>query len=83
MRGVLACGVALVLLLAASGTEVAAQSSKEHCKQGCQEGLRSCKSGCQIERDSGDQQESEVYRDCDSQCHTQYDECKDDCEGDD
>lgn len=80
MRRVPAWGMALVLLLATAGV---AAADKEHCKQGCQEGLRSCKSDCQIERDSGDQQESQVYADCDSQCHTQYAECKDDCEDDD
>lgn len=82
MRRVSAWGTGLALLLALAGT-AAADEAKQHCKQGCQEELRSCKSGCQLVRDSGDQQESQSYADCDSECHERYDSCKDDCEGDD
>lgn len=72
---------ALALLILAAGP-VTADEQKQHCKQGCQEELRSCKSDCQVERDSGDGQQTERYGNCDAGCHSTYDSCKDDCEGD-
>jgi hypothetical protein len=71
---------ALLVLVAAS---VRAESDdKRMCKQGCEEELTNCKSGCQNERDSGTQQETDRYRGCDADCHNEYSSCKDDCSND-
>lgn len=57
----------------------AGSDDERMCKQGCEEQLTSCKAGCQNERDSGDQQETDRYRGCDADCHSQYASCKGDC----
>lgn len=72
---------AAALLVLATASARAESDDKRMCKQGCEEELTNCKSGCQNERDSGDQQETDRYRGCDAGCHTEYASCKDDCEG--
>jgi hypothetical protein len=66
-------------LLVAATTARAESDDKRMCKQGCEEELTNCKSGCQVERDSGDQEETDRYRGCDAQCHDEYNDCKSDC----
>jgi len=66
-------------LLVMATTVHAESDDKRNCKQGCEEELANCKSGCQVERDAGDQEETDRYRGCDSECHSQYTDCKDDC----
>jgi len=74
-----ACAVAIVL---GAAHVVAADEAKRDCKQGCQVGLETCKADCQVERDSGTNQESDRYRDCDRSCHDSYADCKNGCESD-
>ncbi len=69
-----------VALLAARGVGEARDDAKAYCKQGCEEALQNCKSGCRNERDSGTNQETSRYADCDASCRSGYDSCKSDCE---
>jgi hypothetical protein len=70
--------MAAALLVMATNAP-AESDDKRMCKQGCEEALTNCKSGCQGERDSGDQQETDRYRGCDADCRSDYQSCKGDC----
>ena len=58
----------------------ARNKAKEECKQNCVITLQTCKQDCQVERDSGTQEESELYRNCDLSCRDDYAGCKSECE---
>jgi len=70
--------LALAFCLAAAPAG-AGDPAKRECRQGCQEALRSCKADCRPERDSGDLQASQLYVDCDAECHAAYTDCVDPC----
>jgi len=58
----------------------AKDEAKAECKKNCQITLRSCRQDCQVERDSGTDQESYLYRQCDQGCHDTYFGCVSACE---
>jgi hypothetical protein len=74
----LAAALALLVLAWSPAAAKNAENRRE-CQQGCQETLRSCKADCRPERDSGTQEASQLYVDCDAQCHDNYSACADDC----
>jgi len=72
----IAAAAALLLVTHAAAKDQA----KAECKSNCRITLQSCKQDCQSERDSGDLQESELYRQCDQSCHDAYAGCTSNCE---
>ena len=70
----------LAAILAGPGSVSAKGKAKKKCKQDCSITLRSCKQDCQLERPSGRQQESYLYRQCDQSCHDAYAGCTSQCE---
>jgi hypothetical protein len=58
----------------------AKDEAKEECKKNCEITLRSCRQDCQMERESGTNQESYLYRQCDQGCHDTYAGCVSACE---
>jgi hypothetical protein len=73
-------GFAAALVLTNATAAPAKDEAKAECKSNCRITLQSCKQDCQIERDSGDLQESELYRQCDQSCHDAYAGCTSSCE---
>ncbi len=76
----IACMLVLAASLALPRSGWAKDEVKQKCKQNCSITLRSCKQDCQVERDSGRQQESYLYRQCDQSCHDAYAGCTSQCE---
>ena len=76
----IACMLVLAAILAAPARGWAKDKAKQKCKRDCTITLRSCKQDCQMERPSGRQQESYLYRQCDQSCHDAYAGCTSQCE---
>ena len=74
------CWMLLAAVLALTATVQAKDKEKAECKENCSVTIQSCKQDCQVERDSGDQQESYLYRQCDESCRDDYEACTDQCE---
>jgi hypothetical protein len=72
--------IAVAALLVLAGQAPASDEAREACKTNCEVTMQSCKQDCQIERDSGTDQESYLYRQCDEGCHDAYAGCKSACE---
>jgi hypothetical protein len=75
--------VALLLAVAAVTGPApvrAKDEAKAECKKNCEITLRSCRQDCQMERESGTNQESYLYRQCDQGCHDTYAGCVSACE---
>jgi hypothetical protein len=78
LAGSLRVAAAAVLVLTMAAT--AKDQQKQECKSNCRITLLSCKQDCQVDRDSGDLQESDVYRQCDQSCHDAHAGCTSNCE---
>jgi hypothetical protein len=74
------CWVAAAVVLVLAAAAPAKDQEKADCKSNCRITLQSCKQGCQVDRDSGDLQESDLYRQCDQSCHDAYAGCASNCE---
>lgn len=79
----IARALASLLVVCALTLPVPARAKDEaraECKKNCQVTLQSCRQDCQMERESGTDQESYLYRQCDQGCHDTYAGCVSACE---
>ena len=70
----------VIAVLAHPAPARAKDEVRAECKKNCQITLQSCRQDCQIERESGTDQESYLYRQCDQGCHDTYAGCVSACE---
>lgn len=75
------CVLVLAALVSVPASARKRDKAKEQCKKNCSITMRSCKQDCQLERPSGRQQESYLYKQCDAGCHDTYTACTSQCEG--
>ncbi|HKA31012.1 MAG TPA: hypothetical protein VKH82_16640 [Candidatus Binatia bacterium] len=76
LAALLAAAVLIALVVPAGAKD----EVREECKKNCEITLRSCRQDCQLERASGTDQESYLYKQCDQGCHDAYAGCVGACE---